>query len=761
MDSDLQSDYQQFVQQVASCPNSTTEYLSQLWDLVYQSYKQNLYSKPMPWIGVYIALASLLCILAMMADLLHGFRTRRLWFPCKYFTLNAASLTVIAVAVKLPMDLTTLMPGYVDQAAKLGSAGFMCAMMANLLPSIATMDTKELVSNIIALGVMVITLVVNVCIQMNTGVLSYHVDENSSFQGFNQTKISLRAFKAKQDVTAYSYVYFLLMLLITYVGSSLVILKSKRILELKYQAAHEATLKDEELKQPCRLLNVEKLKQHVSNYWIMAGTGSPQFMTVCSVTTSASGVICIFVALVDISIMPSSIQFIRDYNSDYKWSMSVILIIQFVGVIVGTIAPLSRCFAALSFKLSVRWIWNQFKALDVENCWPQNLLDWKHNSISSPSSSRRFKIVIQNLKNVILIICLIVHTFTELAFKMLLVIPIFFVFYLFRCWNWLKARFNSSSIVLVQSPEQLNLVYYVLRLQDDMEFTESTLKGMLKSVNHLIRKAEKQPPNNLIMLLAKSGGFGGVEKFDSHHVPPLLSEEYLNCWSLPLVTLTIISTFLPNIQKNIVDFLVNGVNEGLAYVTLVEESLNATDDHVGIQKAAKTLWVEVQVYHNWLGYKLKKTDSHVYTVGQILQWLRDTAKSMVIEGEDRNIGVLNDNSKYRSVSANSMYRITETILLSYHADIDQVSHKELFEQLSSMIADILAACLTNIPQVIAMKCHTSAIEKREASVHAAAQLLGEITHVINSLQQRELPSLDPDELAFIDKWRAYLRESFP
>ncbi|CAH1452463.1 unnamed protein product [Lactuca virosa] len=320
--------------------------------------------------------------------------------------------------------------------------------------------------------------------------------------------------------------------------------------------------------------------------------------------------------------------------------------------------------------------------------------------------------------------------------------------------------FKASSIVLVQNPEQQegneNLSWYVLQLQEDIEFAETTLKGILKSVNRLIQKAEKQQPNNLMKLLAESRGFEGVEKFESHHVPPLVAEEYLNCWSLSLVTLTSIAMSLPNIQKNKVDWLVSGVSEGLVYVKLVEKTLNATDNHVSIQKAAETLWVEVEVYHKWLGNKLPKPKPKVNTLGHILQWLRDTAKNKANEVESKN-----DNFKYRSICANLMYRITETILLSYHGNNDEISQEELFALLSSMIADILAACLTNLPQVIAMKCHENAIEKREASVRAAAQLLGETTHIINSLQVRELPSLNPDELAFIDKWRAYLSDPFP
>ncbi|KAL8267180.1 hypothetical protein R6Q59_004524 [Mikania micrantha] len=107
------------------------------------------FDKPMVWIGIYIAIASLFCIFAMAADLWHGFRHKKFWFPCKYFTLNAASITVIAVTMKLPVDLTSGSADFVDQGAKLGSLGFMCTMMANLMPSLASMDNKTLLANVI------------------------------------------------------------------------------------------------------------------------------------------------------------------------------------------------------------------------------------------------------------------------------------------------------------------------------------------------------------------------------------------------------------------------------------------------------------------------------------------------------------------------------------------------------------------------------------------------------------------------------------
>ncbi|GJY35947.1 hypothetical protein Tco_0421325 [Tanacetum coccineum] len=663
------------LEKLKSCSNVSSDEQVSLFHLLLESENEAAYSKPMAWIGMYIALASLFCLLAMVADLIHGLRNRKLWFPCKYFTLNAASLTVIAVAMKLPVDLSNPMLGAADQMSKHGSMAFMCTMMANFLPSLATMNSKELLTNIIALDILVIALIVNVCIQIYTGVIG----DSSNFS-------------AQVKITGLFYVAMLLILLIIQTCSGFTILKSKQILELKYQAGHETALKDIKLQQSARL-TVKKLKQHVKNHWIMAGTGSPQFITACSATTSASGVICVASTAIHL----------------YYYKR----------------------------------IWNHIKVFNVESYWTQKLYDWKQSSIPFSVSSRKTKIVIQNFKLEFLIICIRLQ----------------------KTVVWLNPMIRASSIVIRQNPKQQekfnNLRRYVLQLQDDMELSERTLKSISKSVNHLIVKAEKQQPNNLMKLLEVSKGFEGVGMYDSLHVPPLSAEQYLDCWSLPLITLTAIAISLPKIQNDVVDRLLSSVNEGLTYVRLVEESLNTTDDYVSIQKAAKVLWLEVEVSNKWIGNNLKNHAPEVNTAGLILQWFNNTAKKMVTEVQSMDIGSANDNSIYRSICASLMYRITESILLSYHTNIDELTQEDLFTELSSMIADILAACLTNLPQVIVTKCHESVIEKRESSVNAAAQLLGETTQIINTLQDRELPDLDPSELPFIDKWRDYFNYPSP
>ncbi|XP_071711205.1 uncharacterized protein [Rutidosis leptorrhynchoides] len=556
----------------------------------------------------------------------------------------------------------------------------------------------------------------------------------------------------------------LLMLLIIHTSSALTVVKSKQQLESKYHTGHETALKDLEMQQK-GILTVEKLKHHLKKYWIMAGTGSPQFMTVCSVTTSASGVICASTTFLHIVLMILSIEFISgwDYESDYKWSTFVILITQFIAVLLGTIAPVSRCFVNLSFEFSIEHIWNHIKVFKVESYWTQKLCDWKQSSIPFFARNRKIKIIIKNLKILILNFCITFQKIAVVTCKTIALIPTFFVICVLYCKKCLKAIFSYSCIGLgntaIQQGTSIDLSHFVIKYQDDMELTTATFKKILNSMDILIKKAEKQQPYNLMKLLERSKGFKGVISFDNHDVPGLLSEAPNNCWSLPVVTLTCIAICLPNIPKNRVDSLLQGVSEGLVYVRLVEEVLNGMDEYVAIQRAAKMLWQEVEDSHEWLGNNLQNLAPRMNTVGQILQWFKFTSEEVVADVTSMDIESANANAIQRSICANSIYRITETMLLSYHTDIDQVREEELFEKLSSLISDILSACLTNLPQVILIKCHESAIEKREASVTDVVKLLGKTEKIIISLQERELPNLNPDEFPFIDKWRAKLTHS--
>ncbi|CAN6712590.1 unnamed protein product [Malus baccata var. baccata] len=153
----------------------------------------------------------------MAADVIHGFRHWKLWFPCKFFSINATSLTLIGVAIKLSVDLNTPMPGYQDQLAKLSSSVLICTVMGNTMPSLGVMKNTEIMMNTIAFKILVITLIVNICIQLATGAIFVFCMEHA---------------------------FIMLVLFIMMNFSALTIPVCKRYLEHKYNKRYQLALKD-------------------------------------------------------------------------------------------------------------------------------------------------------------------------------------------------------------------------------------------------------------------------------------------------------------------------------------------------------------------------------------------------------------------------------------------------------------------------------------------------------------------------------------
>nr|KAJ0227731.1 hypothetical protein LSAT_V11C100036490 [Lactuca sativa] len=733
--------------------NLTNENIESLWDFcdqIFVSEVEGKYSGPLSWIGIYISIASLFCILAMVADLFNGFQRRKFWFPSKYFSLNAVSITVIAVAMKLPVDLSSPMPGWVDQAAKQGSLVFMCMMMANLMPSLASMDNKSLIANVVGFAILIITIIVNMFMEINTGVIER--------EGFSLAINKWTFIEPHFMDVGYIYVAFLLFLLIILISSAITLPISKQILELKYQAISKTTLYDH---CPQDTFDIQKLQQHVKRYWIMAETGSPQFVIACNPLSRASCVICLTGLAIYISLLVSILKFpfrIR-FQSDYKWSMVAIVITQSIGVGVGVISPMFRCFTVVSFKSFTRWNRNHLEVFKVEKYWTQQLYEWKESHITFLSNGHRSRNLIRNLKKPILSAWIGLQKVIVVTCKIIGLIPTVVLLIFMYCSYY----FKSIKEMMLNPPSSTHdidedLSNYVLLLEDIMEFAERTLKRISNSMNRVMQKAEKEQDDNLLKFVESSIGFKGVENFDICQVQPLLSIEFPNSWSLPIVTLTCIAIALPHIGKDATNNLFKCVGEGLFYTHIVEESLNNARQYVNIQKATMTLWDEVEDKYKWLENTLEKRAYEGKTSREILEWFANKAEEIVIEvSKSTNRGEPVEYLPWKLIVANSMYRITQTIILTNQSNILEINEEWLFTLLSHMIADILVACFTNIPRVITIKCHETAIEKREASVEAAAKLLGRTTEIIKRLEMYELPNIHQDKMAFIDEWRLHLQ----
>ncbi|KAF5478480.1 hypothetical protein F2P56_005038 [Juglans regia] len=635
------------------------------------------FSQPMPWIGLYVAAASLAFLIAMAADVIQGIRYRKFWFPCKFSSLNATSLTLLAVAIKLSVDLNTSMPSRQDQLAKLSNTVFIC----------------------------------------------------------------------------------------TY-------------LELKYTKKHQLALK-EGLNQTRKPV-VDKLREDLMKYWMMAHTGNPQFVVGRSVTCTASGAFCLLSlatlaqAMVRSQFMPWSFKFCSG-ESVYKWSTTLVLATQTIAAGVGSIGPACRWFIAINFSRPKRGNQTGRNEFKVENYWIQSLVEMKESPLTFlPFHNKLCRKLAHDAKDYFLNLCIGVQIGLVLMSKGIRLISTLFVsriLYCYDCCRGLKKLIfksvsNTESVSDSQPYSKLDLSRFVLDLEGEDALVEKMKKCNWDPTDYWFQMGEKRRPKYLITLLKRSThGFKGVVEFDSNRIPSLESEEPPNCWALPVVTLTCIAVTLPNIGPTLIEELLCSVNEGLTYIRLLENNLDTIKELLNIRRAAEGVWVRVELYRKWLDVDLHKLSLQGKTQQEILQKLSDNAKNKLLEFHRNHTPQCLKHGPLKwpikILAANSMYRITQSMLLTRQSGNAQMGEK-LFETVAVMISDILGACLTNMQRFISMKCLSSAIEEREDSVRHAIDILGKAEKILKFQEHGESPGLDPCQMASIDEWRLfYMQKPLP
>ncbi|KAK9122581.1 hypothetical protein Sjap_012183 [Stephania japonica] len=137
-----------------------------------QCANSNGHSSPVPIIGLYIAGASLVCLMLMLCDVYFAIRRKARYIPCRLFSFNSFTLTLLAIAAKLPVDLTTNMPSARDQLSKLTGTAMICICIGFMAPSLANSKKGEGKANLASIGLFVVTVIVNMCIEMRTGRIS-------------------------------------------------------------------------------------------------------------------------------------------------------------------------------------------------------------------------------------------------------------------------------------------------------------------------------------------------------------------------------------------------------------------------------------------------------------------------------------------------------------------------------------------------------------------------------------------------------------
>ncbi|KAL2545319.1 hypothetical protein Fot_14552 [Forsythia ovata] len=298
--------------------------------------------------------------------------------------------------------------------------------------------------------------------------------------------------------------------------------------------------------------------------------------------------------------------------------------------------------------------------------------------------------------------------------------------------------------------------------------SEAIQNGYLMFINtsinsYIMMGAKHDQPKYLMDLLENSTSFEGVLKFESDLVSPIIGKEPLNCWSLSVATLTSIMIALPKVQNEKRNKLLQSVIEGFKYVRLIEKSLDVHKELVSSTNAADFLWVVAELRREWLDMDLQKIARVSKSSKETLQILANKSEDILKEFTSKMNGNMvesdHNNLPENVIIANSMDKISNTLLLVYEESYHSASDTQVFEKLSVIIADIFAACLINLPHVILMKCYSSSIEEREKCIKEATRLLGESQDITKDLWKREIPNLSPGQSIYIDEWRALLKHT--
>ncbi|MFS7944224.1 hypothetical protein Hanom_Chr06g00509541 [Helianthus anomalus] len=335
--------------------------------------------------------------------------------------------------------------------------------------------------------------------------------------------------------------------------------------------------------------------------------------------------------------------------SVYKWSMVAIVVTQSIGVVVGLIAPILRCFTVLAFKSFAKQKRKYFLVFKVDKYWTEKLSEWKESRISFLSSERRSRALLHNSKNFILSFCIGFQKVVVVSCKIIGLLSIV-----------TRMLFNTSiASSSVETNEDLSK--YVLLVEDNTQLAKRTIKRISESMNWLIPKAGKKQHNNLLKLLeefvGESAALNDAVTFDNDQFQSPLPVEHVNSWSLPIISLTCIAVVISDIREARVDNLFKSGN--------------------------RALWHEVEENCKWLETTLERSayeGKNSKTPKDIIKLIAHSAEKILNEFNRSTNGELveKENLPRKVIAANSMYRIAKTILHTYESNDLDIVEDELF-----------------------------------------------------------------------------------
>ncbi|KAK9138871.1 hypothetical protein Sjap_009465 [Stephania japonica] len=208
------------------------------------------------------------------------------------------------------------MPSARDQLSKLSGTVMTCICIGFMALSVVSSKESESVSNMASLSIFVVTVAVNICIQLVTGVIFSFVAEHI-------------------------IIICCMFMLLAILWSDTIGFNTRKAILHEENVARFRTMP---LVEACFIHQAKK-------WYISRSVKNPQLLLCCEIFSSAIGPICImcFVVLLQAtyrSIVVQNLEFCGGV-SDYKWSMWILVITQLAGATIGALAISFRWLATI------------------------------------------------------------------------------------------------------------------------------------------------------------------------------------------------------------------------------------------------------------------------------------------------------------------------------------------------------------------------------------------------------------------------------
>ncbi|KAG9145058.1 hypothetical protein Leryth_018356 [Lithospermum erythrorhizon] len=656
-------------------------------------------SRPLPYIGLYIATATIVCFVAVSADLCHGVLHNKPWIPSEYFKMNAATLTLLAVAVKLPLDITTEMFSDAEVVTKCGSLIVIISAMATFMPSLASMHPRDIWQNMVALA----------SASKYYLELKYHkLHEQISGLRLDARKERFCVKSLKKRIQFYWVMaktgnpVFVMARSITCLAASII----SGYGSLSYLFS--------------TLFN---FRQQLGIKWYSDYQWSIPLIQVSQLFLCFG---CVATLLLRSKFIVSSITK-KTCISSFKYA----------------------CRLEQYWTKGLKELKHRHLVCRIANHTCRKIIE--DVKIFALNICITMQIIIVMLSKLVVLI------------SYLVIRPLYFCFHHLRITICSSNNNNESELDIGDATELARLKGYVLLLEGELELPPRIVKGICTALDQVIQMGAKQQKGHLLELISgECFILNSLIEFDEEEVESLHAVEPPRCWSLSIANLTSIGVALSTIGNDEKRKLLHSVDEGMFYIRAIEKNLDSKKKLENIGKAADVVWNGVELKFEWLEKDIQAKIIQGKNAKEILKRLAKISKDIVMKFKTSTTSSLLENPLYwpkKVISANSMYRVSQTLL--FQCDNGNLqSDEQVFNKIVNLIASIFVVGLTNLPLAISSKCYSSSIEERENSVKEAARLLGATEKILQFLsQQIDLPILqDGDGAPYIDEWRAFIKE---